>query len=239
MLKLRPRLPGTAPPLNRCGNPGSRGLYQAIRVAILAGKTTQACRAQIHVGWVPWLVPQRILTVLSSLHVRGLNYIRRTSETPTTAISLKSIAIRLQFVLQYASNLYCSAFSGKGIIQYASHLHRSTPPICIAIRLPFVSQQASHLYRKALGKSLVGVVTRMLPKIGRDQPQFSRKKQDRAWDSLDLLQGLSGPLNRLIGSAIGRPCLALSRIHTQLGVLNRLIHNHLGSSIARLWGFSV
>ena len=60
--------------------------------------------------------------------------------------------------------------------------------------------------------------------------------------------GLSGPLNRLnsilsllhpldryrtpsaIGSAIGRPpYLALSRIQTQVGVLNRLVLNRLGA----------
>ena len=58
----------------------------------------------------------------------------------------KSIAKHLRFVLQYASNLYCSAFSvplssrEREIPQYSSHLYRSTPPICIAIRLPFVSQ---------------------------------------------------------------------------------------------------
>ena len=62
---------------------------------------------------------------------------------------------------------------------------------------------------------------------------------------------LSGPLNRLnailsllqpldryrtpsvIGSAIGRPYLALSRIQTQVGVLNRLVLNRLGDSTAR------
>ena len=56
---------------------------------------------------------------------------------------------------------------------------------------------------------------------------------------------LSGPLNRLnailsllhpldrhrtlstIGSAIGRPYLALSRIHAQVGVVHRLVLNHL------------
>ena len=60
----------------------------------------------------------------------------------------KRIAIHLQLVLQYTSNLYCSAFgvielSGKGntsvrlpfVPQYASHLYRNTPPICIAILL--------------------------------------------------------------------------------------------------------
>ena len=33
--------------------------------------------------------------------------------------------------------------------------------------------------------------------------------------------------------------LALSRIHTQVGVLNRLVLNHLGSSTARLWRYGV
>ena len=36
--------------------------------------------------------------------------LRRMSETPTTTTSQKSIAVRLPFVLQYASHLYCSAF---------------------------------------------------------------------------------------------------------------------------------
>ena len=62
---------------------------------------------------------------------------------------------------------------------------------------------------------------------------------------------LSGPLNRLnailsllqpldryrgpsaIGSAIGRPSLALSRFCAQLGVLNRPVLNRLGGSTAR------
>ena len=37
-------------------------------------------------------------------------FIRRMSETPTTTTSPKSITIHLPFVLQYASNLYCSTF---------------------------------------------------------------------------------------------------------------------------------
>ena len=62
---------------------------------------------------------------------------------------------------------------------------------------------------------------------------------------------LSGPLNRLnailsllqsldryrthsaIGNAIGRPYLALSRIHAQVGFLNRLVLNRVGGSTAR------
>ena len=73
---------------------------------------------------------------------------RRMSETPTTTTSKESIAIHLQFVLQYASNLYCSTFGaptlwGQGILsvllpfvsQYASHLYCNMPPICIAVLL--------------------------------------------------------------------------------------------------------
>ena len=66
---------------------------------------------------------------------------------------------------------------------------------------------------------------------------------------------LSGPLNRLnailsllqpldryrthsaIGSATGRPYLALSRMHAQVGVLNRLVLNRLGGSNARYWRY--
>ena len=58
---------------------------------------------------------------------------------------------------------------------------------------------------------------------------------------------LSDPLNQLnailpllhyralsaIESAIGRPYLVLSRIHAQVGVLNRLVLNRLGGSTAR------
>ena len=43
------------------------------------------------------------------------------------------------------------------MLQSASHVYRSTPPVCIAIRL--------HLYCNTLGKVLVVVVTGMLPII--------------------------------------------------------------------------
>ena len=76
---------------------------------------------------------------------------QKNVRTPTTTTSQKSIAMHLQFVLQYASNLYCSAFGaptlgGKGNIV-------STPPICIAVRLPFVLQYASHSHRSTFEKS--------------------------------------------------------------------------------------
>ena len=72
-----------------------------------------------------------------------------------------------------------------------------------------------------------------------------------------LLLPLSGPLNRLnavtsllqpldryrtksaIGSAIGRPYLALSRIPPHVGVLNRLVLNRLGGPTVRLMCYSV
>ena len=64
----------------------------------------------IHKG-LPF-APLRVEAELSCLHALAPPYIllRRTSETPTTTTSQKSIAIHLQFVLQYASNLYCSTF---------------------------------------------------------------------------------------------------------------------------------
>ena len=81
--------------------------------------------------------------------------IRRMSEAPTTPTSQKSIAIHLQFVLQY---FRCPTLLGKGNTI-------STPPVCIAVRLPFVLQYASRLYRSTFGKILVVVVTGMFPKI--------------------------------------------------------------------------
>ena len=57
---------------------------------------------------------------------------------------------------------------------------------------------------------------------------------DRLNATLSLLQ----PLDRYrtpsaIGSAIGRPYLALARFRAQLGVLKGLVPNHLGGSTAR------
>ena len=54
---------------------------------------------------------------------------------------------------------------------------------------------------------------------------------------LNAILSLLHPLDRYrippaIVSAIGRPYLTLSRIHTQVGVLNRLILNRLGGSTA-------
>ena len=70
------------------------------------------------------------------------------SETPTPTTCLKSTAVHLQFVRQYAPHLYRRAFLAsklrrKGnptirlpfVLQYASHLYGSTPPICTAVLL--------------------------------------------------------------------------------------------------------
>ena len=82
------------------------------------------------------------------------------------------------------------------------------------------------------------------------------------WNSLSQMLNsheLSGPLNRLNAilsqsllhpldryrtplcdrSAIGRPYLALSRIPTEVGVLNRLVLNRLGGSTACYSGATV
>ena len=78
----------------------------------------------------------------------GVAYLRRVSETPTPTTCLKSPAIHLQFVRQYAPHLYRRTFllsklRRKGnpavrlpfVLQYASHLCGSTPPICTAVLL--------------------------------------------------------------------------------------------------------
>ena len=69
-------------------------------------------------------------------------------QTPTPKTWLKSTAVHLQFVRQYAPHLYRHTFLAsklrrKGnpevrlpfVLQYASHLYGSTPPICTAVLL--------------------------------------------------------------------------------------------------------
>ena len=80
-------------------------------------------------------------TLLSRKNARNPNHHYLSKEHRNTRPIC--IAIRLQFVLQYPSNLYCSTFGAPMLwkcCQYSSHLYRSTPPIYIAICLPFVSQ---------------------------------------------------------------------------------------------------
>ena len=72
--------------------------------------------------------------------LQGNSILRRMSETPTTSASQKSIAIHIQFVLQYASNLNRSAF-GAPELQGKGNTF-GDPPICIAVRLPFVLQSS-------------------------------------------------------------------------------------------------
>ena len=75
-------------------------------------------------------------------------------ETPTPTTCLKSTAVHLQFVRQYAPHLYrwLLSFEERETLQYASHLYCSTPPICTAVRPPFVRQYAPHLYGSTLEK---------------------------------------------------------------------------------------
>ena len=72
--------------------------------------------------------------------------------------------------MYYSTPLICIAVllvplssQEREILQYSSHLYRSTPPICIAIRRPFVSQYAAHLHHNASGKILAVVVTGKFP----------------------------------------------------------------------------
>ena len=63
------------------------------------------------------------------------------SETPTPTTCLKSPAVHLRFVRQYAPiciaiHSWLPSFEEKETLQYASHLHCSTPPICTAVRPP-------------------------------------------------------------------------------------------------------
>ena len=81
-------------------------------------------------GWGKLICPPRVGNV---------------SETPTPTTCLKSTAVHLQFVRQYAPHLYRRtflelSFEERETLQYASHLYCSTPPICTAVRPPFVRQ---------------------------------------------------------------------------------------------------
>ena len=106
-------------------------------------------------------LPGPLLNDNLRLHLRWGALFRRTSETPTTTTSQKSIAIHLQFVSQYASNLYRSTFGAPTL--WGKGNTASTPPICIAVRPLFVLQYASHLYHSTFGKIVVVVVAGMFP----------------------------------------------------------------------------
>ena len=86
--------------------------------------------------------PRRTLQVrwgVKALHHRSSDraiVLGNVSETPTPSTCLKSTAVHLQFVRQYAPHLYRRTF-------LASKLRRKGNP---AVRLPFVLQYASHLY---------------------------------------------------------------------------------------------
>ena len=91
----------------------------------------------------------------------------------------------------------------------------------------------------------------------KNQPKEEVFGTDIPWTSGGPSRGLSGPLNRLnailsllqpldrfwnppaIGSAIGRPLLALSRIQTQVGVLNRTVLNRSGGLKCAIVRYSV
>ena len=93
-------------------------------------------------GWLLFWPTERRLCKL------GWVWMGNVSETPTPTTCLKSTAVHLQFVRQYAPHLYChtllaSKLPRKGnpavrlpfVLQYASHLYGSTPPICTAVLL--------------------------------------------------------------------------------------------------------
>ena len=71
-------------------------------------------------------------------------FLGNVSETPTPTTCLKSTAVHLQFVRQYAPHLYRRALlafklregnPAPFVLRYASHLYSSTPPICTAVLL--------------------------------------------------------------------------------------------------------
>ena len=77
-----------------------------------------------------------IFSLAWKLQSHLIQWMGNVSETPTPTTCLKSTAVHLQFVRQYAPHLYRRTF-------LASKLRRKGNP---AVRLPFVLQYASHLY---------------------------------------------------------------------------------------------
>ena len=72
---------------------------------------------------------------------KNLVFMGNVSETPTPTTCLKSAAVHLQFVRQYAPHLYRRAFLAsklrrKGNPAICLPLYCSTPPICTAVRPP-------------------------------------------------------------------------------------------------------
>ena len=124
----------------------------------------------------------------------GGTWVRRMSETPTTTTSRKSIAIHLQFVLQYASNLYCHALGALRseerkydhllpfVSQYASHLYCNTPPICIAVLL------GKSWWLWSLGCSPLSVATLESDNL---RTTLRRHDQTHCWGKGDQVYGFS------------------------------------------------
>ena len=88
-------------------------------------------------------------------------YFRRTSETPTTTASQKSIAIHIQFVLQHASNLYCNSLAATELSEKGN----------TSVLLPFVSQCASHCIAVLWGN--LGGSLKTLTSLNKESSPFS------------------------------------------------------------------
>ena len=90
-------------------------------------------------------------------------------ETPTPTTCLKSTAVHLSFVRQYAPHLYRRDFP-------ASKLRRKGNP---AIRLPFVLQYAPNLYSSTFGKILgVGVTGTFLTNLQTCRGEWWEERRD-------------------------------------------------------------
>ena len=82
------------------------------------------------------------------------------------------------------------------------------------------------------------VLMRVAGELGAADPRICSKGPSGPLNRLNAILSLLHPLDRdrnpsAIGTAIGRPYLALSRIKIKVGVLNRLVLNRLENSTAR------
>ena len=119
------------------------------------GPGTSGCPPELALASWPLRVNSWICCPQLPYHKKGTDStsfsrtrVGNVSETPTPTTCLKSTAVHLQFVRQYAPHLYRRAFLAsklrrKGnpaihlpfVLQYASHLYGSTPPICTVVLL--------------------------------------------------------------------------------------------------------
>ena len=138
--------------------------------------------------------------------------------------------------------LVCLWPSGKKGMDVVKTLSTSVSPPNGNVR--YRVSLARALLRRLPGVSLVGGNGWLPDGLELSALESVRGEKSGPLNRLNAIISLLQPLDRYrapsaIGSAIGRPYLALSRFHAQVKALNRLVLNRFRGSTARLWRYSV